>query len=334
MFTVNRPEDAPDNWTYNPEDKFPDWAYMIYQWECGTNLHIQGYVYFKVRKAMKTLKALDPKVHWEPRGKSHKAAKHYCSKPHNGLEDPIHDNCKLFGCHSPTQCLCTHCDEERKNPTALPSTLQEFGSDDHIPDMSGERSDLKQIKEIIEKEEPKVALETIKEEFYGDYIRYYKSIDRELKTQRTKRNIEEMRKSFSEGLPRVWQKKALKDIESQSQRQIHWYWSEKGDMGKTQFAKYMLTHYDCYYCEGGKAIDIKHGYQGQKYVVFDFPRDYQEYVNYSVLESFKNGVMFSGKYDSQTEIIGDVTVVCLANFAPIDDNSKVSKGRFIIKKID
>jgi len=93
----------------------------------------------------------------------------------------------------------------------------------------------------------------------------------------------------------------------------------------------MSLKYDCIRFENGKSADIKHSYQGQEIVVFDFCRAMQNHVNYEVIESIKNGIMFSPKYESKMKIYKKPLVIVFANFEP--DESKLSKDRWKIIRI-
>ena len=47
--------------------------------------------------------------------------------------------------------------------------------------------------------------------------------------------------------------------------------------------------------ENAKTFDIKYAYKGETVVIFDLNRSQQGVLNYEVIESIKNGIMFSGK---------------------------------------
>lgn len=137
---------------------------------------------------------------------------------------------------------------------------------------------------------------------------------------------------------RPWQQE-LKEIldEEPDDRTIHWYWEEEGNMGKTAMAKYICSKYDALFLSG-KASDSKHIVA--KYVnsgktlhaaVFGFPRSMEEYVSYEGLESIKDGIFCSGKYDGSMVMYNPPHVFVFANFAP--DMSKLSMDRWRVKKI-
>jgi hypothetical protein len=89
----------------------------------------------------------------------------------------------------------------------------------------------------------------------------------------------------------------------------------------------------------GKAADIKAGIvshiESGKYVkagIFGFPRTVTaEYVSYAALEEVKDGIFYSGKYESRMCMYNPPHIIVMANFPP--DTSKMSKDRWVIKNL-
>lgn len=79
--------------------------------------------------------------------------------------------------------------------------------------------------------------------------------------------------------------------------------------------------------EGGATRDLAFAYAEQPQVVFDFCRSQKEFVNYHIIEAFKNGRLFSSKYESSLRIFDSCKVVCFANFLP--EFSKLSLDRWM-----
>ena len=112
-------------------------------------------------------------------------------------------------------------------------------------------------------------------------------------------------------------------------RKVVWFVDEKGNSGKTYITKYLLTEGDALRFENAKSADVKYAYNGEKTVVFDLSRSQETHVNYEVIESVKNGVVFSTKYESQMKVFKTPHVIIMANFAP--DESKMSSDRWDIR---
>lgn len=50
--------------------------------------------------------------------------------------------------------------------------------------------------------------------------------------------------------------------------------------------------------------------------LFDIPRTSEKFMNYGTLEQIKNGLFFSGKYESRMFMMDNVHEFVFANFAP------------------
>jgi len=109
---------------------------------------------------------------------------------------------------------------------------------------------------------------------------------------------------------------------------------KKGGNGKTYLAKYLHVNKKAFYATNGKSADIIYAFDESIYdiIVFDFTRDYENYINYSILEQFKNGLLFSPKFNSTVKITTGKKVVVFSNFIP--DVSKLSEDRWSIVELD
>lgn len=129
-----------------------------------------------------------------------------------------------------------------------------------------------------------------------------------------------------------WQAEIVKIIsEKPDDRSVYWYWEEIGNVGKSAFCKHLVLKYDAQYVLGKKA-DIYHAVSDNiKILLIDIPRTCQEFTPYEVIESIKNGMIFSGKYESRTKVFNPPHVFVFANFSPI--KTKVSLDRWRITYI-
>lgn len=133
-------------------------------------------------------------------------------------------------------------------------------------------------------------------------------------------------------LLREWQKKLFDElVEKPDRRKIVWYVDWDGNCGKTFIATYLKCHSSCKYIENAKSGDIKYAYSGQKIVIFDLTKSVQEKLNYQALESVKNGIFFSPKYESTDKTFPIPHVVVFANWPPEDE--KMSADRWEIRYI-
>lgn len=165
------------------------------------------------------------------------------------------------------------------------------------------------------------------EEFTLEHSKFHKWGDRVRAAYKTEQGLDYMKKEMEKIDLKQWQRKAVKHLENQNDRQVTWVVDEEGGRGKTTLAKSLIKD-GAFYVQGGKTADIAYAYGGQETVVFDFTRDKQETVNYSVIESFKNGILFSPKYESQTKIFKPCRVIVFSNWWP--DESRLSADRWDI----
>lgn len=138
----------------------------------------------------------------------------------------------------------------------------------------------------------------------------------------------------------TWQRKAIEEYNKEpDERTIRWFWDATGNCGKTALAKHLCMNKDTIYVNG-KAADVKCAVaklyadgKPPRCVIFGIPRTVTaEYVSYSALEEIKDGIFFSGKYESGMVTMNPPHVWVFANFAP--DEEKLSKDRWSITYVD
>jgi len=155
-------------------------------------------------------------------------------------------------------------------------------------------------------------------------------------------------KTISKGFPKPlklinpdkwWQKEILEIIkEEPDDRKVYWYWSNAGGIGKSQFVKYLIAKHNCVFIDEGKKQDIMYTImeadmnKDNVVVLFDVPRDNGANVSYKSIESIKNGMIYSPKYESGYKLFNSPHVVVFANEKP--EEWRLSSDRWIIKNID
>lgn len=128
--------------------------------------------------------------------------------------------------------------------------------------------------------------------------------------------------------------------EEPDDRTINWYWEENGNVGKTALAKHIALNNKnemLYLC--GKSSDMKFAIQkfleneenDLRIVIMDFTRSIENYISYEGIESIKNGIFFSGKYEGGMLCFNSPHIICLANFEP--DEEKLSVDRWNVIEI-
>ena len=141
---------------------------------------------------------------------------------------------------------------------------------------------------------------------------------------------------------RGWQLELISMLEEEADdRSINWFIDEKGNAGKTTFAKHWCMKYpkESLYLSG-KASDMKCAIvqflqddtNELKYVFMDLPRSIESFVSYQGIEEIKNGIFFSGKYESGMIMYNSPHVVIFSNFIP--DLKMLSQDRWNIQIIE
>lgn len=141
-----------------------------------------------------------------------------------------------------------------------------------------------------------------------------------------------------------WQLDAARLLEVdqlEDTRSIHWFWEPNGNMGKSTFCRWALVTHppEDILLVGGKAADMKCGIVGHytKYgcypetILVDVPRESLQYVSYAGLEEIRNGLFFSGKYESGMVVMNPPRMLVLANSAP--EEGKWSSDRIKTHRI-
>lgn len=137
-----------------------------------------------------------------------------------------------------------------------------------------------------------------------------------------------------------WQKELIDIVNGEpDDRTIHWYWEEKGGVGKTYLMKYLyLLSPSTTMIAAGKKEDIFNAVTNMRdrnlvprVVLVDVPRCNSKYVSYAAMEKLKDGCLYSGKYQGGTHVFTNVHVIAVANVPP--DLEKMSKDRWRVIEI-
>lgn len=130
-------------------------------------------------------------------------------------------------------------------------------------------------------------------------------------------------------------------FEKPNDREIHWFYDPIGNSGKTSLFKMLVVNYDVHYIMGGKASDILHIISEKienrsppieyEIFLFDFPRCQERRVSYTAIESIKNGIWTSTKYEGKQMVINSPQIIIASNWLP--DRDQLSEDRWKIYHI-
>lgn len=135
-----------------------------------------------------------------------------------------------------------------------------------------------------------------------------------------------------------WQIDILNIINTEADdRTVHWFWSNAGGVGKSQFAKYCVATQNCLFFEEGKKADIMHlifeaPEERLHTMIIDVPRANGNKVSYKAIESIKNGMIYSPKYEGGYKLFNSPHIFVFANEPPQEE--QLSSDRWVIRNID
>jgi Putative viral replication protein len=279
-------------------------AYAVYGKEIGDTgtPHLQGYLRLVERKRFATVKnAISGRCHLECAIRSEGEAADYCKKGSdigdNG--DPVVD-------------------------------FIEFNKENYDPDLGaskGQRCDLRSIYTRIENGERNVA--KLRKEFplvLARYPRFVQDVLRDTRPPRPPREDHPLKQ---------WQQTLMDQLsEDPDDRKILFIVDEVGNAGKSWFCThYMYTHPGTAIllrpCKKDDMAKMLPDSNDELRVVFmDVEKSSAEFLQYSFLESLKDGVVSSPKYDSCIKEFSRLHVVVFMNVHP--DMDKLSGDRYVI----
>lgn len=152
-------------------------------------------------------------------------------------------------------------------------------------------------------------------------------------------------------LPRAVQKVEWTDLSEDNQnwlkpimeepydyRTIHWICDYKGNWGKSRIQKYLVDNFNAIMVSGaGKDIAYaisqykENKHRWPDYVLCNIPRSTDEkYISYGMLEQVKDGLVFSGKYESCQLRLPQVKMIVFANTKPIQDGWSVDRVKLTV----
>lgn len=162
-------------------------------------------------------------------------------------------------------------------------------------------------------------------------MQYFRSVWNTILSTKT---MAELRQLYSNAVFRPWQEELLTYLNAPVHpRQVLWYVDETGNQGKSWMASYLSATAGAFVITNGKIADIAHAYNNETTVIFDLSRTQVDKIDhiYALMESFKNGRIFSPKYESVVKTFSPCHVVAFANFIP--DHSKLSQDRWLVKTL-
>lgn len=132
---------------------------------------------------------------------------------------------------------------------------------------------------------------------------------------------------------RPWQADLEQELvmSNSDDRHILVYIDKEGGKGKSQFCKYMAVKHNAIVLQNGAKKDLAYCLDNPKIVLFNLSRDTEMRLNYDAIESIKDGMIFSPKFESKMKLFDSPHVVIFSNFDL--DYNRMSKDRWIIRRL-
>ncbi|ASH99186.1 replication-associated protein [Giant panda circovirus 2] len=134
---------------------------------------------------------------------------------------------------------------------------------------------------------------------------------------------------------RDWQSELEQRLEDEpDDRTVEFFVDVAGGVGKSWFCGYLFSKLkDVQVLGPGKRDDLAHVIDvGSRIFLFNVPRKSMEFLNYGFLESLKDRMVFSPKYESQMKILKHKChVIVMCNEMP--DMEKMSADRYVIHEL-
>ena len=115
---------------------------------------------------------------------------------------------------------------------------------------------------------------------------------------------------------RPWQQECLDIVQAQDDRTVTWIRDSDGNNGKTVLCKEMALHYKAAVFGNAGKKDLSYAYNDQEIIAFNLTRTTTDRINYESIEAFKDGLMFSGKYESETKVFNSPNMLVMSNELP------------------
>lgn len=137
----------------------------------------------------------------------------------------------------------------------------------------------------------------------------------------------------------TWQRELAAQLEEPAEdRLIYWYQDRLGGSGKTAMARFIMAEYGsrAVYLSGGSAKDILYQIIKHKVdpsiIVFNLARTQEGKVSYQAIETVKDGMVQSGKYEGGFRMYAPPHVIVFANWPP--DFNALSQDRWMLRELD
>ena len=222
--------------------------------------------------------------------------------------------------HSSLNDNYVYCTKEDKDPFVYKGLKKDAGN-------KVEHAEIGEMAEMAAKQ----GTEAAKAAFGMDYYVSKKAVGKAANALRSDIALAVMQEQFENATLKLWQDVVMKLLELQGDREILFVVDELGNQGKTWLTQYITLTKDGQCFDSTNKKDVAYVLNPEKKIFFfDMTRATEPKMSLQILESIKNGIVFSGKYESGTKIVAGAKVVVMANTFTELCKAQLSCDRFMI----
>ena len=238
---------------------------------------------------------LGGKYHEEPKVWSIEGARHYIMKGICGIKDCDH----TFKRHGDKKC----CDFRTEK---YPSYSGEYGK------LVKERSNSRKMAELMEIIEESDTWKQVLNEAEPSTLKGCMTYAKEVFYSKPRKEMDLKL--------RDWQKVVFDELmKPPNDRTIYFIVDQEGNTGKSKLAKYLVQNHEAIMLDGSNGNDMLYAYAGERIIVVNVPRGGG--LDYSALEQLKDGLYFTGKYESKCVSRDyEIAVIVMLNDFPAWDS--------------
>ena len=221
--------------------------------------------------------------------------------------------------HSSLNDNYVYCTKEDKDPFVYKGLKKDAGN-------KVEHAEIYEMAEMAAKQRTEAA----KAAFGMDYYVSKNAVDKAANALRSDMALAVMKEQFENTTLKLWQDVAMKMLEIQGDREILFVVDELGNQGKTWLTQYITLTKEGQ-CFDSTNKDVAYAICPEKKIfALDMTRAAEPKMSLQILESIKNGIVFSGKYESGTKIVAGAKVIVMANSFTELHEAQLSCDSFMI----
>ena len=222
--------------------------------------------------------------------------------------------------HSSLNDNYTYCTKEDNDPFVYKGTKKDNNT-------NVEHAAIAEMAEMAAKQ----GTEAAKNAYGMDYYVSKAAVDKAANAVRSDLALAVLKEKYESATLKPWQDVVMKMLELQGEREILFVIDEQGNQGKTWLTQYITLTKDGQCFDSTNKKDVAYALNPERKIfVFDMTRATEPKMSLQILESIKNGVVFSGKYESGTKIVAGAKVIVMANSFTEAHEAQLSRDRFMI----